>query len=548
MSSIKNNDNEVRRTREEYQTREAENAKKQKLKAKKSVENQNAEIEAIKEKHAQQMGELKAKATEALTRRDMEYQKEISDLRKMHGEQLKRVAHESDGRKERTEEVLKGEINRTKETSERQRANLSENFTSELSKRDKAMAEYAEQSREAMKAGIEKNRENLNSAHKKEVNSLIKDRDSRIEDAQTNYNQLRKGNNATIDNLKQTTSNRVDSLSENYEMNLRQKEADSVQRANADREGFNMGLKENRNRYRRALEKEQEGLENARKDLTDSVHGRLGKKFSSLSTEVAELKRQQERERIDGERRRDMEVRNLRNSFGENIADYERQRKELVGASNEKTAVEIKKMNDKNTDALQHANKFYQEKIGMDSVRTQEKVANLEGEFERKSETAEINNTTRFDKLKNFNELEREKMANYFNEATQTMRQSFEETLREMRMKNSEEKNRIFQTVASQSRESELKWQEKVAGISSTYEKKIADLEAKHNKALKEQATELERRMGQNDKKSRAEHEVAVSQLSNRLSQREDTFKRELADLRDKHQETLANLVKNRQS
>ncbi|MES2963280.1 MAG: hypothetical protein V4760_05275, partial [Bdellovibrionota bacterium] len=83
-SDRSNQDDSVRRTRDTYQQKETETAKKNGAKVKQLSETHQAEIDQMKEAHEKQLEELKTKTRDAFSRRDMEYQREIDEMRDMH--------------------------------------------------------------------------------------------------------------------------------------------------------------------------------------------------------------------------------------------------------------------------------------------------------------------------------------------------------------------------------------------------------------------------------------------------------------------------------
>jgi hypothetical protein len=550
MSSISGNknDDEVRRTREDYQTRDAKKSKKHALETKSTNEAHQAEIAEIKKNYEDEISTLKQKSQEALTRRDMEYQREIAEIRKMHSDQMKRTAADNEVRNNETERTLKSENARLQASSDTQKKNLSENYVEDVHKRDENMQKWADDSREYQQDAIVGEKERLNKAHQKEVKGLIEERNRRTEQGQMAYNQMRKGKDSTIAAQKKNFENQTERLTESYESSFRNHQEDDRVRDDMTRDSFQAGLDDDRERYRKAIDKEKDATEQARGAMADVVENRLGKKVTALEEEKHTEQIGRQRDQTKNEAKHKLEMNNLRTAFSRNIEDYERQKREMVNASNDKNQADMTNLSNKNSAAMYDQNKFFQEKIAMDKIRTDERFTQKEQDFDAQSQTANTSNESRFNKLKNYGELENQKLKKYFDEAGTTMRENFDTTLRDVRARNEEEKNKIFSSQANQSRGIEQKWTDKLNAVSLDYEKKIADIEDKHSKELKDQAYQYERIMTEKDKKSHAEFDTQTSQLSHRIAKNDEQHKRELDDLKRKHQETLANLLKNRQA
>lgn len=553
MSSVggsdrNSNDEAVRRARENYQNREGENVKKQKKEIRTMTEAHQAEVQSLRDAHDKQLSELKEKAREALTRRDMSYQRDVEEMRDIHRDQLRRLAQESEAKSNRTEEALKGELTRSQAIDERQKALLREGFERELRARDTLLEVKSKQTRESMAEGIEENRRRLGQAHTKEKMAILNDRDNRIENAQMSYDELRKSKEAAVSAERARRESQVDRLSRNFGAHLKNEKEDNSMRQDIQRDAFKVGLNENRERYRKALEKNENAMEQARGTLAETVNGRSNKQIAVLEDKLSDTERVHDREKAKFEAKKRLEINNIRDSLQKNVEDHERQKRELFEVSNGERAGELKHLNKQNSEAIIASNRFYQEKIGMDYVRNEERISKAKGSFESKLQNQEVSSNSRIEKLKNYNALEQEKLRTYFDQATGAMRENFENTLREMRLRQKAEQDQLFETFGKQNRESESKYQSRLQDLTVRYEKQIADMQAKHQKALKEEQDIAQRQLKEQERKFTSEMATQGSQLTHRISKNEDIHKRELDDVKRKHQESLANLLKNRQS
>lgn len=553
MSSIgssdrNSQDDSIRRARETYQQRETENLKKQKQEVRKMTEAHQAEVQRLREAHDQQLSEFKDKAKDALTRRDMAYQREMDEVRGLHREQLRRIAQESEMKTTRIEDTLKGELERSQAIDERQKALLREGFATELAARDRKTEENQQLAREMVRKGLEENRNRLGGAHEKEKAAIIKDRDARLETAQMNYSELRKAKDETIRLERANHAGQVGRLGKSFATNLKNEQKDNALKQDLQRSAFNEGLKENRERYQSALEKNESALEKARGDLTETVHGRLNKKIETLEDKLYDAQRFRDREKTSLETKKNFEVNNIRDQFQKNVEDFERQNREMRSSTNQERADELKRVNKQHQDVLTSSNRFFQEKIGMNEVRNEERFSKTKNDYETKIQNQQSSADTRFEKLKTFNSLEQEKMRAYFDRATGAMRENFDETLREMRLRQKSEQDKLFASFAEQNRETETKYQGRLQDLTVRYEKQIAEMQMKHQKELKEQQDLTLRQLKEQERKLQGEMATQNSQLSYRISKNEEAHKRELDEMKNRHQESLANLIKTRQS
>ncbi len=553
MSSINSSDrnkadDNIRRARETFQQRESENVKKQKKEMRTLAEVHEAEVEALKESHAQQMEDLKSKSRDAITKRDMNYQKEIDELREMHREQLRRVAQDNESKQNRVETTYKSEIEHTNAIAEQQRSALAESFQEAIKEKEGQMYEHHKQTQDMVQESIADSKRRLNNSHQKEMEALVKDRNRQNQEKGRQFEEMRKVKDGVITDLNRTHDTEKQTMTRRFERTVQNERADNKMQHQLAREAFDHGLQENRERFSKASAKEKQGLEMVRGELTESVNNRLNSQVGRLEDEVFDLRRGRDRDNTRKEDQKKTEIKNVRDSFQANIDEYERDRRELVNANNSKTSQEIKKINKANETHVHASNRFFQEKIGMDQVRHEERLSKQQSDSATKYENAETSNNVRFEKLANFNDMEREKMRTYFEQATGSMRENFESTLREMRLRNKSEQDKLFATFADQSRETEKKFQGRLQDITMRYERQINEINERHQKDLKEQQNASEHKYKEHKKLSSNELATQSAQLTHRISKNEESHRRELDDLRRKHEESLANLVKNRQA
>lgn len=541
-------DEAIRRSRETYQNRETENAKKHGQQVKNLTESAQAELEKVKADHARQMEELKTKTREAITSRDMHYQKEIDEMREMHQKQIQRVALEAEGREGRTEQALRAELDRVQATSQQQRDILTNEFSNELSKRDRAMGEYAVNTRKAQQEAAVEQKQRLTQTHAKELNALVKDRNERLTQESNEQAALRRASADQVKSLNRSHQLERDRLIADHGVSVKNEKENSRQNAEFQREEMQFAIKKNRERFEKATEEIRGNSDASVDNLERTVNGRLNDKVRQLETDKQNLKHELVRTRVKGEKEKAVEVRNLRDNLTANIENLEKSRRETVGAANEKTKQELGQVVKKNEDLVARTNRFHQDNKVMDDLRNDERFSKTQLEYEKHIGHEKATNESRFNKLHSSNEMEQGKLRAYFERATTSMKENFETTLREMRDRNKRDQEQIFSQFTKQAQENDMKFQEKLGNISTRYERQIAEMQEKHLKDLKDQQSLSDRQKGELVRKGEQDLKTLSSQFEYRISKMEDGHKREIETLNRKHEETLANLTKTRQA
>lgn len=553
MSSINSSDRnsadeQIRRTRDAYQARESETAKRQKTEVKNLTEAHQAELEKVRESHAGEIETLKGRTKEAITKRDMRYQKEIDDLREMHQKQRMKEAVESDGRTARVIEGSKSEIEKVRAVGDQQRENVKKTLLGEIAERDRMLAEQSVEARERFRSEVGSVKENLNKAHEKEIKAVAQSREEALGDLKNQYSALREAKDEQIKSLDRNFASQTKRRQVNQEATISSERMDAKVAIDNQREGFERGLEKNRERYRDALADARGEMSDAREGLAKTADDRINGRVVSLESDYQRLKHDLVRARVDGEAQKHREVANARDGFAKNIEVYERERKEIVGATNENTKREIARVNEANERALVGSNNYFQDKIANEDIRTGERFAGQKLDFEKRAAHAEIRTEDRFGRLKSASDAEAGRQRAYFENAASAMRENFDTSLREMRSRNAQEQQRLFAQFAQQSAESDRKSQQKLAETTARFEQQMAEMNERHQKELKELQTLSERKLKETEKRGQQETQTVSSQLSYRISKNEELHKNELEDMRRKHEEALANLTKTRQT
>jgi hypothetical protein len=542
------NGDEVRRTRETYQGRETENAKKQSKQLKNLSEAHNEEILQLQEDHQKQLAELKDKTSEAISRRDIQYQKEMDELREMHNKQLQRVSQDAETKMARSEEASKEEKERGEKISQQQRDILKGSYESQLRDRDKHFEDYSANATKTQSEDLKRSRGRQQEVHDKELYTVIKDRDDRIASQQRSTSDRIKYKDEQLKDLEKSRQNEKARLLANHEVSLRNAGENEVSMAENSREVLKDGIRRNREYYERKVDKMQEENEGSRTRLSESVNDRINNHLTQVEGDFQKLKDDQPRMRVKYEQQKSRELNNLRDSLGDNIRQLEDVRGQTVEASNGKTKVEIERINKANDEFIGRTNKFFQDKISMENSRSDERQLRSELDHKKQLSNEQISNKSRFEKLKNASETDQGKMRAFFERSAGSMRENFENTLRDMRERNKRDQEQMFAQFSKTAQENDEKFQQKVNEISGRYERQLVDTEEVHAKEMKDQQTVADRQRAELQKKADTDIKSQASQYQYRLAKTEDLHKRENDQLEKRHQESLANLTKNRQT
>ncbi len=548
MSSIdRSNDNEVRKTREQYTQKESESVKKHKLEMKRLADAHQAEVDKLRQAHDKEMQNIRGLSVEAINKRDMKYQKQIEDLRSLHGQQLKKLAQETETRSKTNDSSKDQEIARVKLTAEQQKDQAVGNVSEELHKKEKAYQQLVEDTREGQATALERQRDRIEKARGQEKEIILNERNQEVARKDTDFFKYRNEAERKLNETEESKMRQRDKLSNLLHETVAEEQASHQLQQDLQREAFKAGMEKNRERYDKALAKNSQSLESARSTLEGSVNKRLDDKVESLESRVNRLKAEKSLERIALEGQKKRELESVKGSYAKQFDLVEQQKRDFVEDVNQKTSRDFDRLNKKNQEIMHKQNSFYQDKLGIDELRSETRYSQQKVDSESKHNRAVGSANRRYDQMKNVKDIEAEKLRNFFEQNSQAMRENFEDSLRELRLQNKKEQETIFSTTSQRSSETEQVFQNKINDIAVTYEKRIAELEAKHQADMKDIQGQSERRLKEQSKKDQSEFASQNAQLSYRLSKQNEIHQRELDELRRSHKEALAQVSKPKQ-
>lgn len=537
-------DEALRRTRETYQEREAEEAKRHAQEVKKMTEAHQTELEALRASHDAQMEELKSKTGEAMSARDMKYQKETQELRDMHQAAMRRQAKENESRSGENEKALKTELDRTKTTMTEQKNVMAGQYEDQLRDKDKRFEEFFASSRQMSQNSNVEQRDRMNKAHAKEMKALTDGQNRQNVENQRSYENLRRtkdGQLADLEREKKFETQRLTTMNEAAQKEL---SADYKEGMDQAREAFEYGLKKNREGYDKSLMKDREANTASVNAFKTDIGERVNNRLTVGEADNRQLKADLSRQRTALTRQKDREVRNMRDAMQANVEALDKSRHETVDAANERSATEIMRLTKKNDDLVNRTNRFYQDKIVQDQGRSDERFEASKMSYEKQLQHKEITEENRVAKLQAQNDREETMLRGFFEKSSNSQRENFEGALRDLRDRNKQDQESIFQNFAKASMEREQKFQSKLTETNTRFEKQIQDLKEANLKAIRDQATMAERDKKAAINQKNLEMQRQASQYENRLAKSDETHKRELENLNRRHEESMANLTK----
>lgn len=539
-------DEALRRARETYQEKETDQAKSHSTEMKRMAEAHQAEVRKIQEAHDTQMEALKSKARDAISNRDMRYQKEIQDLRGLHQNQVRRQALEADGRIQEVQFGAKQDIQKNTEIKDQQKQVMAQQYEAELGRERQRLAEVSEKSRQTVQTSGVEQRQRLNATHQKEMKAVVEDRDRNRNTAQKNYESLRKVKDGQIEDLDKAKRNEAQRLSENYTTNVKELSRDHDQNLLTARDGFKEGIDKNRERFDKALETREAASRNTSEAFKSTVGDRLSNRMNAGEAKNAQLERDLVRQQSSLTRAKNREVQNTRDAMQANIENLEGQRIESLAASNAKNKKEVDKIQKNSEELLGRTNRFFQEKMVADRGQASERHETTKMNLEKRLQVSEMSADDRANKLQNLNNREEETLKSFYDKSSNAQRENYEQSLGELRETHRRDQELIFKNFNKQSTDREMKFQAKLTEVNNKFENQLQILKEDGAKQLQNQiaSSNKEKKVLVDQKNIELQRQAA--QYENRIAKLEDTHKREVDGINKRHEESIVSMTRSK--
>lgn len=537
-------DEALRRARETYQDKEVDQAKKHSQDLKRLTEVHQTELREMEEAHAKQMEDLKVRTREAISARDMRYQKEIEDFRSMHQNQARRSAQEADVKQKQTQEFMKGQLATAVAIKDRQSEEQKTQYEAQLSNNTKKFTDGLNQNREMAKKSIDLEKQKLSEAHKKEVDAIVQDRNRQVDQSQRSFHLLRKSKEQQIRNLEDASRQNYQRLSEAHMTTLKEQAADHDSGLTRARAGLADGLQQNKNRFEKAIAENAERTSVNSETFKSSIQDRIDNRINVREAENRILKNDLNRQKADLLHQKSREVANVRSAMGENVDQLEKVRLATVEASNSRNAKVIKNVIDEKDQHLMKTNRLFQDKISMEKSKADEHLGNTKVSYERELAMKDLQANTREERIKGINQREEEYLKTFYSESLNASRGNFETSLREIREKNKRDQDLIFQNFSKQSSEREVKFQVKLTELNQRHEDQLQKIKAEQANMLKSQLSSSAKEKKVIVEQKNVEMQRQAAQFENRIAKLEETHRREVESLNRRHEESLVSMTR----
>jgi len=223
--------------------------------------------------------------------------------------------------------------------------------------------------REDAAQGMNEQKEKLDKAYQKELDTVREDRDSKVAELQGNYDVYHKYADGK---MRDQQVKHMQDMQRASDSQMRALKHEQSERAEAEERWHNEtagGLNDIREHYNEAIAKNKQDLEGARGQIQDHYNAHVEPEMRELRNQLDETKDKANREARQADYNRQREKGQFRDAWNKNIENYKMQRDEAVRSGNERRARDIENINDRNTKDMVETHRFYNQKMDDENRR-----------------------------------------------------------------------------------------------------------------------------------------------------------------------------------
>ncbi len=530
---------EIRKMREDYRKKEAELIKKQNKEIAALNQKHDEELGKAEKQHASDLGVSREKTQEAITQRDAKYQKEIEDLRKMQAKQLERLTAENQVKIETqrsTSDSEKGDATLAKNDREQ---DLLKKYNQQASQYENKFADQVQTLRQDEAESINHQKEMLNKKHEAETNQMRDERNRRVAALESENRELYSTSSQRIKDqeVRHFADNRR--MQDAHMATMRKEEMAQNQMNDENREGYQESVRDLRSRFAKEHDREVASGNSDREKFHSDVSGRIDGQVNRLEHELVQARDQNVLQETKSNAKNNREMRNLQDSYQTKYDILDKNKQQILDEANDRIAAKVKVVHGETDKQMATNTRYYIDQMEVGNFKNRQAREQMETDFAARQKYQEAQGNSRVDKIRGESQNAEIELKSNFDMNTEVQKAGFEEKKKDIVYNLEKDKNSSLSRLHNQALKQEVESQQTLASVVNKYEKRISEMS---DQILRE------RRLRDNHERQvlkglNREHETEMESLQmkyeDRAKQVEVAHNRDLKDVDRRSQQKL---------
>ena len=502
------------------------------------------ELQKLQAEHEHAVDEYRVATKEAITDRDIKYQQEMEEIRKLNRERVTNLTNNYEERVNRQREESGRNLESERSIDGQQKKLILENFRSEMKHKDKLITDISAQAREDELKGMEGQRNRLLNAHETERRALTGERNETVGRLQEDLRQTNKMKNEQEKELNKKLFNQKSNLEDRMAYEVSRERRVANDQHTQLKSASDMAMDDLRKRYTESMRENSDRNRDAFTQLSNDVSEREEGHSGHLERRLREAedsanRRVTETRRLDG-----IEKKDLLESMRNNLNSSEKNRQESVIDSNRRHANDILEIQARNSKILNDMHSRSQEQIGLMKVQHEQelgqKVGLVTNQLERVKTETDLKDVKR-DELFN---RDRKFLADYYDRNLEALKEVHDQTVYDTREKSARERNLAVGNIEKQMRENEAKALQRMELSSVRHDKEINDLKVNQIKEMDVLRRAYETRIKNDGKLAQQNLDSQKLKYENQISAEKESYEERIRQLQKNFEAEKINWTK----
>ena len=538
-SASRNQDEILRKKREEYSQRESDLVKKHRSEIQRINQQHYQELENVKKNHENQMQNLRNQSRNNQAKRDHKYQKQMNDLREMHRKQITDLSKSGQDKVEklraaRDQEVMQLKQKHGSQVEQIQNQN-EKNFLTAESRFQKSM----DSQRDAQKKALTNQREKLVDRATQERKSLSESHNTRHSNLQKSYSDYREHTTSKMRDQEIRNFNDKQRSEDNMIAQLRRERRNHNDAVALMKEGFDESLAQQRDRFHRAEQKRQAAQELSRDQLKSSVADRVNSQVRRLEQDKVDLESKNVLDAVKNQKRTNLQIKNLTRDYQAKLENMQDQKDEAVRQANMSNRDDILKVHEENKKLMKSQARYYLDERHLENSKNRQAINSLETDFESRIQQSNQNADQRVERVMTTETDKTQRMQQKYEEARATLQENHHKDILELRENYMKDRDQAINNLKSQMQKREIEHADRMNQIQNEHKKKMAALNDELVKT--KQSGDMRNKQLVKDMKRSQETQLESQKMryEGQLSEAREAHSREIAALNKRHEEQL---------
>lgn len=538
-STSRNQDEVLRKKREEYQQKESELVKKHRNEVQRINQQHYQELENVKKNHENQMQDLRSQSRNNQAKRDHTYQKQMNSLREMHRKQVTDLSKSGQDKIEKLRAARDQEVVQLKGKHANQVEQIQDQNKKNFQVAESRFQKTMDAQREAQKKAVSEQRDKLVSRSLQERAALTDSHSKSHSSLQKSYSDYREHTTSQMRDQKVRSIADKKRSEENMISQLRRERSAHNDSVELMKEGFSESLAQQRDRFHRAQQKRQEAQELSRDQLKSSVSERVNSQVRRLEQDKVSLQNEKVLDSVRNKKRTSLQIKNLTRDYQSKLENMQEQKNEAVRQANMSNRDDVLKVHEDSQKHMKAQSRYYLDQRHLENSKNRQAINSLETDFASRIKQSNQNADQRVEKVLAMETDKTQRLQEKYEEARAMLKDTHHKDILELRESYMKDRDMAINNLKEQMQKREIEHAAKMNQLQNEHKKKMTSLNDELMRT--KQSGDMRNKLLVKDMKRSQETQLEGQKMryEQQLAEAREAHAREISALNKRHEEQL---------